>query len=781
MVFESLVADLLNRFLGDFVENLDSSQLNVGIWGGDVKLENLEVKETALDDLDLPIKLKFGYLSSLVLKIPWKNLYTEPVIANIDGLHLIVVPNKGVVYNEEKAKKNITEIKQKTLARLEEARKNRRKPADPTADSFAEKMVTQIIKNLQISISNIHVRFEDKWTNRHRPFAAGITLQKLDFQTTDENWLPTIHKETLKIIHKLVSLENLAVYWNSDVTLFSDLSDRKEVKEKMLATITTKNNRPEGYKYILEPIKMEAKLQLNQKPETDGSGWSIPKIDLSVDMKALALTIGKFQYQDVLLFLEAQERFTLAGQYLKYRPAHVVDYKGHYKTWWKFAYTSILEEKVRRRRRNWNWKRMKEHRQLVRDYRDAWVKHQTEKSPGSHVTDLVKKAEDRLDVFNINIARQQAEMEIDRKGLTRIEDQPPRNYGLGQELNKDVVSQFEEAMTPEEKAKLFEAIDYQENIPPTNYPKEYVENKLSFRLGEIAINVDHAVSMKLLQLDAYIAQRPSAGAINIKSGIKELRMDGCGAEMLRVRDATKPWLDLEVDTNPLHGKYDQKVALSIAPVTLKYHAPAVNAAADVFKPPESVRLNQLTAAAMSRYEEVKTRSVTGLAHAVEFKKKLVLDISINPATLLISEGGVYAPEKPTIMADLGLLTITTVDQQVQEGMDKMARLREMAYDKFRVKLSNVVIAFAEEMEKAHEAIKLPESPLHILKPTGLDIQFHKSGVEDLSLPKMRIIGDLPDIVVVISDKRLLMLMDLSIPSPRRSPKKPRKFSKICRR
>lgn len=34
MVFESLVADLLNRFLGDFVENLDSSQLNVGIWGG---------------------------------------------------------------------------------------------------------------------------------------------------------------------------------------------------------------------------------------------------------------------------------------------------------------------------------------------------------------------------------------------------------------------------------------------------------------------------------------------------------------------------------------------------------------------------------------------------------------------------------------------------------------------------------------------------------------------------------------------------------------------------
>ena len=34
MVFESLVTDLVNRFLGDFIENLDKSQLKLGIWGG---------------------------------------------------------------------------------------------------------------------------------------------------------------------------------------------------------------------------------------------------------------------------------------------------------------------------------------------------------------------------------------------------------------------------------------------------------------------------------------------------------------------------------------------------------------------------------------------------------------------------------------------------------------------------------------------------------------------------------------------------------------------------
>ena len=35
MVFESVVSDLLNRFIGDYVENLDKSQLKIGIWGGE--------------------------------------------------------------------------------------------------------------------------------------------------------------------------------------------------------------------------------------------------------------------------------------------------------------------------------------------------------------------------------------------------------------------------------------------------------------------------------------------------------------------------------------------------------------------------------------------------------------------------------------------------------------------------------------------------------------------------------------------------------------------------
>lgn len=83
---------------------------------------------------------------------------------------------------------------------------------------------------------------------------------------------------------------------------------------------------------VLEPINMQAKLALNQKPETDNSNWNIPKTKLILDVDTLAVAIGKFQYQDLLLLLEAQERFRTAAHYLKYRP-HLSDYKGHYRKW----------------------------------------------------------------------------------------------------------------------------------------------------------------------------------------------------------------------------------------------------------------------------------------------------------------------------------------------------------------------------------------------------------------------------------------------------------------
>lgn len=54
-------------------------------------------------------------------------------------------------------------------------------------DSFGEKLATQIIKNLQVKVNRIHVRYEDFYTTPQRPYAVGVTLDSLTFQVDSSN------------------------------------------------------------------------------------------------------------------------------------------------------------------------------------------------------------------------------------------------------------------------------------------------------------------------------------------------------------------------------------------------------------------------------------------------------------------------------------------------------------------------------------------------------------------------------------------------------------------
>ncbi|KAL1140357.1 hypothetical protein AAG570_000289 [Ranatra chinensis] len=408
MVFESLVADLLNKYLGEYVENLDKSQLNIGIWGGDVALRDLTLKENALEDLNLPVKTVRGHLGQLTLQIPWKNLYGAPVIATIERLFLLVVPNQSVRYDKEKEEKWAEEAKQAELLKIEEAKKALREKDKPKPDNtFVEKLAAQIIKNVQVRIKNIHIRYEDKVTNPEKPFALGITLNSLDVVTIP-SWGEPLSIDPVNIIFKELSIQCLSVYWNSCTTLFSDFS----TENYLIAIsdgIATKSTMPPGYKY--RPINSSSKLRINTKPEMDGSNFKIPKVLLQLDLERLQVKISKSQYQDLTVLLETMSRMSRAAQYRKFRP-DVSSYRGHYKEWWIFAYKCILEEEVKRRKQNWDWFHMLNHRLLCKKYAETYKGKLISPKPSSEIIDKCTQLERELDILNIVLVRQKVELEV---------------------------------------------------------------------------------------------------------------------------------------------------------------------------------------------------------------------------------------------------------------------------------------------------------------------------------------------------------------------------------
>lgn len=91
-----------------------------------------------------------------MLKIPWKNLYSLPVVADVEDLYLLVAPNAAVPYDAEKQEKADWEAKKGELDKFDEAKKREQDKDKPKADkSFTEKLVAQIINNVQIHIKNV--------------------------------------------------------------------------------------------------------------------------------------------------------------------------------------------------------------------------------------------------------------------------------------------------------------------------------------------------------------------------------------------------------------------------------------------------------------------------------------------------------------------------------------------------------------------------------------------------------------------------------------------------
>jgi vacuolar protein sorting-associated protein 13A/C len=129
------------------------------------------------------------FKEELKLKIPWKSLYTESVKATIDGLTILVAPKSSVVYDAEREKKENRDSKLKQVKRLIELETNKLKAKieeeaskNPEGDSFTERIQIQIVRNLELTIKNIHIRYEDDFSKPEHPFSAGVTLDAIEIR-----------------------------------------------------------------------------------------------------------------------------------------------------------------------------------------------------------------------------------------------------------------------------------------------------------------------------------------------------------------------------------------------------------------------------------------------------------------------------------------------------------------------------------------------------------------------------------------------------------------------
>ncbi|KAI0401727.1 hypothetical protein F4802DRAFT_399824 [Xylaria palmicola] len=829
-MLEGLVAGLLNRFLGMYVKNFDPAQLKVGIWSGDVKLRDLELRREALDQLKLPINVVEGHLGQLTLIIPWSNLRGAPVKVFIEDVFLLASPKEEAAYDAEEEDRRKQRIKMEKLDSAELIKERNQEglsqEEQKKSQSFTESLVTKIVDNLQVTVKNIHVRYEDSISAPGHPFALGVTLEEFSAVSTDGQWAPTFIQNTSKTTHKLATLAALAVYWNTDSELFGSgrevseeakLVPHNEMLQKFKAMIgNSEDVAGSDHQYILKPVSGQAKIELDKSGDT-----YTPRFKANLLFDEIGLVLDDDQYRDALMMADLFHYFLRHQEYKRLQPKGVSP-KEDPRAWLTFAGNAVLS-KIQDRNRRWTWDYFRERRDDRLRYIELFKKRKANQQLSPQDMDDLNNLEWKLGYEDLRFWRSLARNQLRKENAEALKNAPPKaeqqqgwlSWVWGSKPAESTDTSENTQMTEEQRQELYEAIDWDEKAAiadavdsPRDAVKLQVDASLStgsFTLRQsphgsktdlLSLHFDVFKARAMKRTDSVLADI-SLGDFRVNDGTTP---DSLFKEIVRVKDAPdslrqkrlsiaeletsnrETFFDLQIEQNPLDGEGDFAVTAKLKPLEIVWNPNFVVGIVDFFKPPER-HMESITAlmeTAGATVEGLRQQTRAGLEFALEEHKTINAKLDLQ-APLIIIPYSIKTEKSTCLILDAGHISLNSElvdkgtlkqiqDKQQQRYSDEdFKQLESLMYDRFLVKLTSTQVLIGPSIEetKAQLVQKDDRRMFHVVDQINVDFVVALSILPKApNLTKVKVSGHMPVLQVNVSDtkyKSLMKLIDVAIP------------------
>ncbi|PKY02798.1 vacuolar protein sorting-associated protein 13 [Aspergillus campestris IBT 28561] len=832
-MLEGLVANLLNRTLGIYVKNFDATQLNVGIWSGDVKLRNLELRREALDQLRLPLNVVEGHLGELTLSIPWSNLRGKPVKVDIEDVFLLAAPKEDADYDPDEEERRAHALKMEKIESAEILKERNSEGLSQEEQrrnqSFTQSLVTAVVDNLQISIKNVHFRYEDSLASPGHPFAAGVTLKELSAVSTDSEWNPTFIQSTSATTHKLAILGALSVYWNTDAELLgtgrgSDVgavaqgTSQAELVERLRAGI----DEDENHQFMLRPVSGRAGLELDKSGEHDR-----PAIKTRLLFDELGFVLDDEQYRDALMLVDLFHYFIRHQEYKKLQPKSSP--KEAPRAWFRFAGEAVLS-KIRDRNRRWTWAYIKERRDDRIAYIDLFKKKKREEYLSPAEADEFDRLQRKLNYEDIRFWRSLARNQLRKENVGVKKPQREQTWGewiwgTKQEESEDTT------ITDEQRQELYNAIDWDEKkaiAESVDVPREWVKLQVNsgLKAGSFTLKRDpHGKAnevMKLVfdDLRAKAMQRPDSFFIDV--GLGGLRVyDGTTEgslfpQIVKVKDSLPvpknrlsqisgneelesevgdnylededSLFHLQLEKNPLESDADSVVKVKLKSIEVIYNPKFIFEIIRFFEPPEThmESIGALLDTAGATVEGIRQQTRAGLEFALQEHKKVDAQFDIHAPLIIVPESITHESSLCLIL-DAGHISVSSelVDRQTMRDIQSKQKrqydegdykeLEHLLYDRFLLKLDStqVLIGPGIDVTKSQLASDSADRNLHIIDRINVDFVLEMCIVPKVTeLTRTRISGHLPELHASMSDmkyKGLMKLIGIAFPEYEEGP------------
>ncbi|KAF2858296.1 hypothetical protein K470DRAFT_221567 [Piedraia hortae CBS 480.64] len=821
-MLESLVANLLNRFLGLYVRNFDPKQLNVGIWGGDVKLRDLELRREALDQFRLPLNVVKGHISLLVLKIPWSNLRGQPVQIQIDDVFLLASPKEEQEYNVEEEERRAYTVKMEKLESAEmlheRTSENLSAEEQKKHQSFTAALTTTVIDNVQIQVKNVHIRYEDAISDPNHPFAAGLTLRELSAVSTDEGWRPTWIQSTSDTTHKLATLGSLGLYWDTDAKLFGQGtgeqvtgSDDQELLEKFRNLIVQGDNPAvKDHQYILKPVSGRAGLEMSKTGKYDR-----PKMKARLLFNELGFVLDDEQYRDALMLVDLFHYFIRHQEYRKWQPKKTP--KEDARAWLQFAAKVVLE-RIHDKNKRWTWAYFKERRDDRIRYISLFKQKKLDEKLSPEDAQELDALEHKLSYEDLRFWRSLARNELRKEGALRQKEQPKQrswtSYIWGSSSKQEEASD-DSQMTDQQRKELYEAIDFNEKqslAESVDVPKEAIKLQvdMSLRSGSFTLRKDaHGKQTDILRLlyedfSTELIQRTDSTLLNLSLGglrvydgstpgslyeeilrvkdappvpdserIKEVGDDDEAADSTEVEDS---FFAMSYEMNPLDGHADQAINLKLKAMEIVYNPNFVVQVAKFFEPPERQMesIGALMETAGETVEGLRQQTRASLEFALQEHKSIDVQLDLQ-APLIILPDTVTRQSNYCLIMDAGHIAVRSklIDKATLQDVQNKQRqhysesdlrqLESLMYDKFDVTLDSTQVLIGTTLEETKKQLEGSSSSknFHVVQRINMDFQIEVCIIPKAKdLTKFKVVGHLPILHASISDAKYKALMKI---------------------
>eukprot|EP00761_Pharyngomonas_kirbyi_P013510 gb/GECH01013539.1/.p1 GENE.gb/GECH01013539.1/~~gb/GECH01013539.1/.p1 ORF type:complete len:3191 (+),score=691.51 gb/GECH01013539.1/:1-9573(+) len=780
-MLDGVVSDLLMRYLGRYVQNLDREQLNISVWKGDVSLRSLKMKRGALDALDLPVTVIHGYLGSLLLKIPWSRLQSEPVIAEIDDVFVVLQPKKATEWEEEREKERMIMSRKAELESFEalngkkqsKQESSQEQKDNESSDGFISQLTETIINNLQIVIRNVHVRYEDVVTDPENPFVVGFTLEEISARSTDENWAYTFMKNAQDIVFKLVKLEKFSLYLNNEYS--SDLFSEGDFTEDAIQKEMKKQIHNTSHRYILNPITGNLKLKMRKKRAH--IDLDSPKFDAAINFDEVAVNCSDQQYQSIVNVFSYMLNYKKFEKFRKFRPNKRPSIDP--RAWWKFAANSVIESSREKNSRN-IWKNLYRCTKYKRRYITLYKRFR--KVPWMDALDDSSKKEldqieielplDSLITFR-KIAAREIEIEANQHKEWKERTDAARgwfSWGAPQE------EQPEFSLTQEQQKELYEALhDEEDDIQDEQSPQELIQNytklRVQFQLekGSLLLKdtIQDIVSLQFSDFISHVDFRTDSLKSELTLGsfhvIDKYSLGSCFPKITSSKSSTaNKLLRVQFCQNDSEA-VDYKLGIDLAPMDIVINFGLLKRITSFLIVPDMINLEILEDAAKEQLASITQKAQQQLSEVISNRSVVDVALDIDAPNVFIPQN-VLNEDTDFVLLELGKFTMSTNDETLRrkKRLETEKVTQDDFYDKFQIHMSDTQVLLGAYNE-AWASLKFQEQHhLQLLHKFSADVLLGISIASmNENLPQTTIRGNVDAIKLHLTPTKFEKLMRIA--------------------